>query len=87
MLSYSIGVGAQDPLDQDAIVPVATVTAKPGSKYTFKPKPTYYICIGEYEKGTVIDPSAVGAKLRVDFDEEDLDDVAFTHSQWRVKSL
>ncbi|KAM7194151.1 hypothetical protein V8F20_008071 [Naviculisporaceae sp. PSN 640] len=72
-----LGVGAKDPISGE-VVPVQTYKARPHLTTVLYPEAKYYICLGNYEQGTVVDMAEMGRVLLLDFTESSVKDVTFT---------
>jgi len=74
-----IGLGALDPNDPESVVATAVFSAEPSVQYTVEPKVKFYVCTGSYQQGKIVNLKMIGNPLIINFDEEDLDAVAFNH--------
>ncbi|KAJ4122798.1 hypothetical protein NW768_010243 [Fusarium equiseti] len=59
------GVGAKAP--DGEVVPVQTYPARPQVYAHVFSKPKYYIALGNYEPGSIVDATTLGEVLLVDF--------------------
>ncbi|MCJ1396175.1 hypothetical protein MMC18_009064 [Xylographa bjoerkii] len=63
-----VGMGARDPRHPKSIIPVMTVTALPNYRMHFYPKRKFYVTVGDFKKGTVVESEKKDVVLMVDFE-------------------
>ncbi|KAH7146279.1 hypothetical protein EDB81DRAFT_934207 [Dactylonectria macrodidyma] len=76
---YVIGLGGSKS-GNGVDGPAATFVPEPGVRYQIQPLNTYYLAVGDFSKGSLIDVTKIGSTtVAVDFATSPTDDVVIVH--------